>query len=218
MKSFVCAVVLGGSLACSTTSTVPSESSATPRAAERRIVALGDSLTSGTGIGREHAYPAVLQRYVHDERLPYVVINEGVSGDTTAGGARRMERALSGDVGILVLALGANDGLRGVPVAQVKQNLGRIIGEAQRRNIRVLLCGMEALPIHGFRYSIDFHNAFRDLAAEYRVPLVPFLLTGVVANPDYLLDDFIHPNAAGARAIAENVWPHLRPLALAGRM
>ena len=186
------------------------------RAAEGlRIVALGDSLTSGHGLGRNHAYPAVLEASLREAGLPAAVVNHGVSGDTTAGGVRRLEAALADKPQILIVALGANDGLRGVPVATVRRNLEQIIGGAQARGISVLLCGMDALPLYGWQYTVDFHNLYPELAKKYGVPLVPFLLTGVVANQTMLLPDMIHPNIAGAKAIASNIWPYLQPLAAA---
>jgi acyl-CoA thioesterase I len=180
-----------------------------------RIVALGDSLTSGHGLGRNHAYPSVLQASLQEAGLPSVVINHGVSGDTTAGGVRRVEAALAEKPQILIVALGANDGLRGVPVATVRRNLEQIIEAAQARGVSVLLCGMDALPLYGWQYTMDFHNVYPELAKKYGVPLVPFLLTGVVANQAMLLPDMIHPNIAGAKAIASNIWPYLQPLAAA---
>jgi acyl-CoA thioesterase-1 len=182
---------------------------------ELRIVALGDSLTSGHGLGRTHAYPAVLEASLREVGLPFAVVNHGVSGDTTAGGVRRVQAALAEKPQILIVALGANDGLRGVPVATVRRNLEQIIEAAQTRGVSVLLCGMDALPLYGWQYTMDFHNIYPELAKKYAVPLVPFLLTGVVANQTMLLPDMIHPNIAGAKAIASNIWPHLQPLAAA---
>jgi len=177
-----------------------------------RIVAFGDSLTSGRGIASASAFPAILQQRVDEAGLDYTVVNAGVSGDTTTGAVRRLERALEGDVRILIVALGANDGLRGVPIAQLKSNLGQIIEAAQARGITVLLCGMETLPIRGWDYTVAFHNAYRDLARRYDVTLVPFILMNVIGKPELMQPDRAHPNAAGARAIAENIWPYLETL------
>jgi acyl-CoA thioesterase-1 len=110
---------------------------------------------------------------------------------------------------VLIVAIGANDGLRGVPVATVKANVSQIVHTARDRGISVVLCGMEALPIHGMAYSIAFHDAFADLVSRYDVAFVPFLLKNVILDPDMLQPDRIHPNAAGARRIAENIWPYL---------
>jgi len=177
-----------------------------------RIVALGDSLTSGRGIGKEEAYPAVLQKRLEDDGYTYHVVNAGVSGDTTARALRRYQEALDGDVKVLIVALGANDGLRGVPVDRLKSNLSVIIEEAQRRGIAVLLVGMDALPLHGWDYSLAFHRAYDELAARYGIPLVPFVLVNVMTNASLMQSDRAHPNQAGARAIADLIWPHLKPL------
>jgi acyl-CoA thioesterase I len=177
-----------------------------------RIVVLGDSLASGRGIGTDRAFPAVLQQKIDDAGLAFEVVNAGISGDTSTGGVRRYERLLDDKVEILVLELGANDGLRGAPVTRVKENLSTIIEAAQARNIRVLLCGMETLPIRGWDYTVAFHNAFAELSKRYDVPLVPFILMNVIGNRDLMQPDRAHPNADGARAIAENIWPYLEPM------
>jgi acyl-CoA thioesterase-1 len=177
-----------------------------------RIVVLGDSLSSGHGIGTTKSFPALLQQRLDQDGYGYQVINAGVSGDTTAGALHRVGSALQGDVRVLVIALGANDGLRGVPVAQVKANLTRLIEDTRRWNIAVLLCAMEALPLYGWDYTVAFHRAYRELADKYDIPLVPFFMMDVLGNPELLQPDRIHPNASGARAIADTVWPYLRDL------
>ena len=175
----------------------------------RRIVCLGDSLTSGHGIGSAAAYPALLHQRVRRAGFPYEVVNAGASRETSAHGLARLDRALDGDVRVLIVALGANDGLRGVPVAQLSANLSRIIERAQARSVAVLLCAMEALPLYGWAYTTAFHNLYLELAARYRVPLVPFILQNVIGNPRLMQGDHAHPNAEGARAIADAIWPHL---------
>lgn len=125
-----------------------------------------------------------------------------------------MDSATTVDTRILMLELGANDGLRGRDIAAIEQDLSAIIERVQSRGIRVLLCGMETPPAHGWTYSLEFHRLFPRLAAKYGVPLVPFLLSDVVLNPEMNGDDGFHPNSAGARRIAETVWPYLEPLAL----
>jgi acyl-CoA thioesterase-1 len=182
------------------------------RAEAPLIVVLGDSLTSGRGIGQADAYPAVLEQHLRDDGYDYRVVNAGVSGDTTARALRRYRDALAGNVKILIVALGANDGLRGVPVEQLKSNLSAIIEEAQRRSITVLLIGMDALPLHGWDYTAAFHRAYDDLAERYAIPLVRFVLLNVMTNASLMQSDRAHPNAAGARAIADLVWPQLQPL------
>lgn len=170
---------------------------------------LGDSLTSGHGIGTAVAFPALLHQRVRRAGFPYEVVNAGVSRSTSADARARLDRALDGDVRVLVVALGANDGLRAVPVAQLTTNLSHIIEVAQKRAIAVLLCGMEALPIHGWAYTAAFHQAYLDLAARYKVPLVPFILLNVIGDPRLMQVDRAHPNADGARAIADVIWPYL---------
>jgi acyl-CoA thioesterase-1 len=183
-----------------------------PASMRPKIVALGDSLTSGRGVNEELAWPALVQKRLDADKFDYTIVNAGVSGDTSSGALRRYERALDGDVRVLIIALGANDGLRGVPVDRVQQNLGRIIETAQARDAAVLLCAMEALPIHGWDYSVAFHKAYLELATRYKVPLVPFFLLNVIGNPELMQPDRAHPNAAGHRAIAEKIWPHLEAL------
>jgi acyl-CoA thioesterase I len=177
-----------------------------------RIVALGDSLTSGHRIGASASFPAVLQQKIDREGFDYTVINAGVSRDTSAQALQRADVALAGDVRILILAVGANDGIRGIPVAQVRQNLTRIIETAQSRKVAVILCGMEALPIYGWNYTQAFHALYDELASQYHIPLVPFVMRNVLGNPQLVLPDHIHPNANGARAIADTIWPYLQPL------
>jgi acyl-CoA thioesterase I len=178
----------------------------------RRIVCLGDSLTSGHGIGTAVAYPAILHQRVRRAGFPYEVINAGVSRETSAHARARLDRALEGDVRVLVVALGANDGLRGVPVAQLTANLSHIVEVARKRGIAVLLCGMEALPIYGWPYTTAFHQAYVELAARYTIPLVPFILMNVIGDPRLMQADRAHPNADGARAIADVIWPYLEDI------
>jgi acyl-CoA thioesterase I len=125
---------------------------------------------------------------------------------------RRLDAALAAKPSVLIVGLGANDGLRGVPVAQVRANLETILEPAQARGISVLLCGMDALPIYGWDYTLQFHNVFPALAAKYKVPLVPFMLDGVFGNQAMLQPDMAHPNAAGAAQIAKTIWTYLEPL------
>jgi acyl-CoA thioesterase-1 len=182
----------------------------------KRIVCLGDSLTSGHGIGTAVAYPALLHQRVRRAGFPYEVVNAGVARETSAHARARLDRALEGDVRVLVVALGANDGLRGVPVAQLTANLSHIIEAAQKRDIAVLLCGMEALPIYGWSYTAAFRQAYVDLAARYAISLVPFILMNVLGNSGLMQADHAHPNADGARAIADVIWPYLECVLAAG--
>ena len=184
-----------------------------PNEGDPRIVILGDSLTFGLGLSPREAYPALLQERLRERGLGYHVINAGISGDTSAGGLSRLDLALEGDVRILVLALGANDGLRGLPVVQLRSNLSRIIERAQARGITVVLAGMEAPTNWGAEYTAAFREVYSSLAKEYDVALVPFLLEGVVGIERLNQRDGIHPNAAGDRIIAETVWTVLQPIA-----
>jgi acyl-CoA thioesterase-1 len=183
-----------------------------PRAARPRVVVLGDSLTAGLGLPTQEAYPALLQRKIDADNLKFEVINAGVSGDTSAGGLRRLDWALDGDVQVLIVGLGANDGLRGLPVDEMRRNLSTIIERAQARHITVVLCGMEAPPNFGASYTTAFRAAYKDIAKKYDVAFVPFLLDGVAGVADLNLDDGIHPNARGAQRVADTVWSTLRPL------
>ena len=135
-----------------------------------------------------------------------------MSRDTSGDALRRLDAALRGDVRVLIVELGANDGLRGVPVERLKSNLSSIIETAQSRHIAVVLCAMEALPVHGWDYTVAFHQAYPELAAKFDVPLVPFVLRNMIGNAEMMQPDMVHPNAAGARAIADVIWPYLKPL------
>ena|SRR5579872_1906624 len=176
-----------------------------------RVVILGDSLTAGLGVDVDDAYPAVLQRRLNEQGLKYEVANRGVSGDTSAGGLSRLDEAIDGDVRVLVVALGGNDALRGLPPEELKHNLEQIIVRAQAQGIQVVLAGMEAPPNWGAEYTRAFHAVYPALAAQYRVPLVPFLLTGVAGIDSLNQADHIHPNVRGAQIVAENVWKVLGP-------
>ena len=183
-----------------------------PEAARPRVVAFGDSLTSGHGIGEAHAFPAVLQKRLERNGYHFSVVNAGVSGDTSSRAVARLDQALQGDVRVLIVALGANDGLRGLPVDGLKRNLQSIIERARSRGIAVLLCGMEALPVNGWSYTVAFHQVYVDLARRYDVPLVPFMMMNVLGNPALMQPDHVHPNAEGARVMADHIWPYLEPL------
>jgi acyl-CoA thioesterase-1 len=174
------------------------------------IVVLGDSLAVSPS--RTGGFPAELQRRLKAAGIDWTVVNAGVKGDKTAAGVRRLGTALTPDARILIIELGANDGLRGMAIAEVEKNLSTIIERAQRQGTRVLLCGMMVPPRYGWQYAIDFPRVFERLAARYDVPLVPFILQGVALNPDLNGPDGIHPNAAGARRIADTVWPFLEPM------
>ena len=188
------------------------ENPAGPGHAVPVIVAFGDSLTAGPGLRPQETYPALLQERLTREGHRHRVVNAGVSGDTTSEALRRFDAALVPETEILILAIGGNDGLRGVPVATVERNIAAMIERAQARGIDVLLCQMEAPPVGGLGYTIAFHRVYTRLAEQYKVPLVPFFLIGILGNEDLDLDDSLHPNAAGHRVIADTIWPYLRPM------
>ncbi|MBA3638932.1 MAG: arylesterase [Acidobacteria bacterium] len=175
-------------------------------------MALGDSLTAGLGLLEQQAYPALLQRTIDSEGFQFEVVNAGVSGDTSAGGLRRLDWALEGDVRVLIVALGANDGLRGLSVAEMKKNLSEIINRAKERNVVVILAGMEAPPNYGPEYTVSYRQAFQDVAREQRTRFIPFLLAGVAGQSNLNQGDGVHPTAEGAALMAETVWRVLRPV------
>ena len=190
--------------------TVPADPDAPP--ARPRIVAFGDSLTIGLGLLEQEAYPALLQNKIDEAGYKFEVVNAGVSGDTSAGGLRRLDWALEGNVKVLVVAFGGNDGLRGLPVPQMKENLSQIIDRARERNIVVILAGMEAPPNFGQEYATGFRQAFRDVALNKRVLFIPFLLNNVAGKPELNQADGIHPNQQGTQIVADTVWSVLEPL------
>jgi acyl-CoA thioesterase-1 len=174
---------------------------------------LGDSLTAGLGLPIAESYPALLQQRLDQQGLRYEVVNAGVSGDTSAGGLSRLDWSLQGDVRILIVALGGNDALRALPPDQLRRNLAQIIERAQGRGIAVILAGMEAPTNWGREYDVSFHKVYPAVAQQYHVPLIPFLLQNVAGNERLNQADGIHPTAAGARIVADNVWAVLKPLA-----
>jgi acyl-CoA thioesterase-1 len=176
------------------------------------VVALGDSLTAGLGLEPTQAYPALLQQRIDSEGLHYVVVNAGVSGDTSAGGLSRLDWALDGDVRVLIVALGGNDGLRGLEPTELQTNLASIIERAQAKHIDVVLAGMEAPPNFGEGYIVSFHRVYPALASKYHVALVPFLLQDVAGVDTLNQQDGIHPTVEGARIVAGNVWKVLGPM------
>lgn len=177
-----------------------------------RIVALGDSLTAGYGLPESESYPALLQARLDAEGYQFKVVNAGVSGDTSAGGLRRLDWALEGDVRVLIVALGANDGLRGLPVGEMQDNLTEIIRRARERNISVIVAGMEAPPNYGREYATAYREAFREIVRRERVVFIPFLLDKVAGQGGLNQGDGIHPNERGTEIVADTVWTALRPL------
>ncbi len=219
----VCALALAAPLvgACKPAETAPLEAS--PQAAASAGVAtqespvvlfLGTSLTAGYGLPAEEAFPALVQERIDAAALDYRVVNAGVSGDTSAGGLRRLDWLLRLPVAVLVLELGANDMLRGQSVDQLRGNLQDIVERtrAAHPGVRLVVAGMRAAPNLGARYVRDFEAVYRSLADRYQGVLVPFLLEGVAGRPSLNLADGIHPSAEGHRLIADQLWPVLEPV------
>jgi acyl-CoA thioesterase-1 len=188
-------------------SSVPPAPDPVPVQTRPRLVVLGDSLTAGLGLSPNESYPVLLGKKLREAGYDWEVVNAGVSGDTSGDGRQRVTWALEGDVRLLIVALGANDGLRGLPVEQMKDNLQTIIDRARQRAIPVLLAGMEAPPNYGDRYTKEFREVFSDLAKRNDVEFVPFLLEGVAGVSRLNQADGLHPTSAGAARIAEHLWP-----------
>lgn len=187
----------------------------TPQTGSQRpkIIAFGDSLTAGFGLAEKESYPYLLQEKLRADGFDYEVVNAGVSGDTSLGGLERADWVLEQEnAQILILELGANDLLRGMPPSKMKENLDKIIRKAKAKNIEVLLCGMLAPPTAGSDYQREFMMAFPDLADEHDVEFLPFLLDGVAAKKELNQPDGIHPNAEGEKIMTENVYKALKPM------
>lgn len=180
----------------------------------KRIVVLGDSIAAGFGVDPDEAYPALLQQKIDEAKLPYTVVNAGVSGDTTAGGLRRINWVLRQPVDILILELGGNDGLRGIPISETRANLQALIDRARQKHpkIRILLAGMKMPANMGPDYTAEFEKVFPEIAHKNKTALVPFLLENVGGKPDLNLPDRIHPTPAGHQIVVQNIWPFLKPL------
>lgn len=176
------------------------------------LVFLGDSLTAGFGLSPEQAFPARIEARLKSEGRPWKVVNAGISGDTTAGGAARLDWLYRQRVDVLFLCLGANDGLRGIPVAETERNLRTILDRARKEGTRVVLAGIQLPENYGPDYRAAFARIYPRLAKAYQVPLLPFLLEGVAVVPLLNQADGIHPNAEGARQVANHVWPVLDPV------
>jgi len=173
----------------------------------------GDSLSAAYGLRSEQGWVALLDKRLHSQGYGYRVVNASVSGETTGGGLERLPRALQlHRPEILVLELGANDALRGLPLQLARDNLSRMIELAQRDHAHVLLVGMRIPPNYGPRYTADFVQMYADLRDRYRLAFVPFLLDSVALDPARMQDDGLHPNAQGEPAVLDTLWPQLLPL------
>jgi acyl-CoA thioesterase-1 len=176
------------------------------------ILAFGDSLTEGYGLEKAQSYPSLLQARLQEKGYNYRVVNAGISGDTTAGGASRISAALTDDnVKIMILELGANNILRGQDLNLAKKQLAEIIEKAQAKKIEVILAGMEAPTNYGEDYQRAAHNLFVDLSKQYKLKLIPFFLTNVAGKPELNQGDGIHPNIEGTKLVLDNVWQVLEP-------
>ncbi|HIG27562.1 MAG TPA: arylesterase [Verrucomicrobiales bacterium] len=180
----------------------------------KTITVLGDSLAAGYGLARNEAFPALLQKKIEQESLPFRVYNGGVSGDTTAGGLRRVQWILRKKVDILIIELGGNDGLRGIDTNQTRSNLEGIILKARKKNpkIRIVLCGMKMPPNLGKEFTDQFEALYPKIARKHKVAHVPFLLEGLQGKPELFQQDQIHPTPAGQIIITRNVWKVLKPI------
>jgi acyl-CoA thioesterase-1 len=182
-------------------------------ASSRTILVFGDSLSAAHGIRPEQGWVALLVQRLKAQGYGYQIVNASVSGETSSGGLERLPRALQlNQPQIVVLELGANDGLRGLPLASTRQNLTQMLQLSQAAGARVLLVGIRLPPNYGQRYTDEFARMFPQLAEQFHVPLVPFLLEKVALNPALMQDDGLHPNAAGEPAVLDNLWPYLQPL------
>jgi acyl-CoA thioesterase-1 len=175
------------------------------------IAAFGDSLTEGLGVDPSRSYPELLQGHLDRRGYRYRVVNLGVSGDTTSGGVARLDGVLSLKPAVVILELGANDGLRGLPVAQTRANLEKMIAAIAHSGARVVLAGMTLPPNYGPDYIRPFEAVYRELAAKYNATFIPFFLDGVAGDARYMQRDGLHPNAAGYERVAANVMRALEP-------
>ena len=182
-------------------------------ATAKSIVVLGDSISAGYGIEVSQGWVQLLQQKLNEKGINYIIHNESISGDTTAGGLARIDRALTlHKPDVVIIELGANDGLRGLPPALIKNNLAEIAQRAQQAGAKVLLLSMKIPPNYGKRYTDLFYTIYPQLATELRIPYVPFILENVALSKDMMQPDGLHPNAQGQPFIADKVWSQLLPL------
>ena len=197
---------------CGRKAPAPPPPAVAPAAAARTVAFLGDSLTAGLGLPEGQAYPALIQARLRQEGLPWAVVNAGVSGDTSAGGLARLDWLYRRRVDVLVVALGANDGLRGLPLTETEANLRAILRRGRKEGSRLVLVGMQMPENLGPDYRKGFEALYPRVAREEGAVLLPFLLEGVALDPKLNQADGIHPNAEGARVVAGTVWKTLDPL------
>lgn len=183
-------------------------------AKKKTIVFFGNSLTAGYGLSPSQAFPALIQKKIDSLGLPYMVVNAGVSGETSSGGKTRIDWILRQPIDIFILELGANDGLRGIPLAETKKNLQDIVDKVMAKNpeTKLLFAGMQIPPNMGQAYTTEFKNIYTELATKNSMALIPFILEGVGGEPTLNLEDGIHPNEEGHRIVASNLWKELQKL------
>jgi acyl-CoA thioesterase-1 len=182
-------------------------------AAEKSILVVGDSLSAAYGFPRDRGWVALLEERLKREHPDYIVVNASISGDTSGGGRARLKALLERHrPAVMILALGGNDGLRGLPPAQIRANLSAMIQDAQAQGARVLLLGVKMPPNYGEDYTKGFEAIFRDVAKTHRTALVPFLLEDFAEKPEFFQPDRIHPTEAAQPLMLERVWPALKPL------
>lgn len=178
----------------------------------KTILFLGDSLTEGYGIQKVHAYPEKIKQLLKEKKIETKILNGGVSGSTTASGKSRLKWFLRAKPEIMVLALGANDGLRGIKVSESTKNLKEIIELGRKNNLKILLCGMQVPPNYGESYAKDFRKMFNELAKEYKLEYMPFLLKDVAGKKELNISDGVHPNEKGHKILAKNILSYLEKL------
>lgn len=178
-----------------------------------KILIFGDSLSAAYGLPQQEGWAALLQKKLHSQQYEYDVVNASVSGETTSGGLSRLNAALAKtQAAIIILELGANDGLRGLPLSEMNANLSAMIKQSKANKAKVLLLGMKLPPNYGPRYAESFSLSYTQLSKDHKISLVPFMLENVAAKPDLIQQDGLHPNALGQPIILENIWPYLQSL------
>jgi acyl-CoA thioesterase I len=218
MTRIVCLILLAYVLHASAVALIasgePVQATSPPGGPVKTILCFGDSLTAGYGLDPAQAFPAVIQEKINARGWDFRVVNAGLSGETTAGGLRRIDWVLQRPIAVLVLELGANDSLRGLPITEARHNLQGIIDRTRQKypQAKIVLAGMHAPPNLGREYTTSFYSMFSELATANNAALIPFLLEGVAGIPALNLPDGLHPTPAGHQIIAENVWKVLEPM------
>ena len=213
---FVFATVISACGNNNSSTTVNETKTAAPAANDslKTILFFGNSLTAGYGLDLSEAFPALIQLKIDSLQLHYKVINAGLSGETSSGGLARIDWLQKQQVDVFVLELGANDGLRGIPLTETRKNLQAIIERVKQKNpaVAIVLAGMQVPPNMGKEYATTFITMYKELGQQNKIILMPFLLEGVGGNPELNQQDGIHPTAAGHKIVAGNLWEYLKPV------